>query len=50
MKGCRHKYVETEKEDNGYWFRCIYCGDKIFGRVKFRERDKNEQKEKQVQA
>jgi len=28
---CKHRYVEHEKEDNGYWFRCVYCGKKVFG-------------------
>lgn len=33
QNSCKHKYVEYEKEDNGYWFRCVYCGKKIFGKV-----------------
>jgi DNA-directed RNA polymerase subunit RPC12/RpoP len=41
MNGCKHRYVEQEKEDNGYWFRCVYCGTKIFGSVK---RERNEQR------
>lgn len=33
QNACKHRYVEHEKEDNGYWFRCVYCGKKIFGSV-----------------
>ena len=22
----KHRYVELRRDDNGYWFRCIYCG------------------------
>jgi hypothetical protein len=36
--GCKHRYVQTEKEDNGYWFKCVYCNKRIFGSVSYRNR------------
>ena len=35
MKGCKHRYEEMHENKcpNGYWFKCKYCGDKVFGFV-----------------
>ena len=34
----KHRYVELRREDNGYWFRCVYCGNKIFGQLTTRSK------------
>lgn len=31
--GCRHRYVETEKNKHGYYFKCVHCGKQIFGSI-----------------
>ena len=33
QNSCKHRYVEHERDEEGYWFRCIYCGKDIFGRL-----------------
>lgn len=34
MTDCtKHRYVESKREPSGYWFRCIYCGKEIFGKL-----------------
>lgn len=39
MTACtKHRYVEHKKEDNGYWFRCVYCGKEIFGELSRRSK------------
>ena len=30
---CKHKYTECGREGKDYWFKCQYCGHKIFGKL-----------------
>jgi uncharacterized protein CbrC (UPF0167 family) len=29
--GCKHRYIESGQEKDGYHFKCIHCGKTIFG-------------------
>lgn len=39
QRGCRHKYNECKRTEDGYWFRCCYCGHQIFGTLRRKAND-----------